>query len=114
MLGREMEQERIDELTEMRFRHFERFSGAMIESQQEMLRTLTQNTKQLVRLEKRVDKIETRMDGLETRMDGLGTRMDGLDMRMERIEGQVANLAELVTLALDDLAFIKNHLNRGE
>ena len=34
-----MEQERIDELTEMRFRHFERFPGAMIESQQEMMRT---------------------------------------------------------------------------
>jgi len=79
-----MEQERLDELTEMRFRHFERFSSAMIESQQEMMQILTENTRQLARLEQRVGNLEKRMDKVE----------------------------QLLTLALDDLAFIKNHLNR--
>ncbi|MCY3980111.1 MAG: hypothetical protein OXG23_18565 [Chloroflexi bacterium] len=81
-----MEQERLDELTELRFRHFERFSSAMIESQQEMMRLLTENTKQLAKLVTRVDELEKRADRTE----------------------------ELLTLVLDDLAFIKNHLQRRE
>ncbi|MCY3799741.1 MAG: hypothetical protein OXG84_18190 [Chloroflexi bacterium] len=95
-----MERERLDELTELRFRHFERFSSAMFESQQEMMRLLTENTKLLA-------KLVTRMDNLETRMGNLETRMDSLEKRADRTE-------ELLTLVLDDLAFIKNHLQRRE
>lgn len=87
----DMEQDRLDELTEMRFRHFERFSSAMIESQQEMMRQLTENTKQLAQLAKRVENLEE--------------RMDKFDERLTRVE-------ELQTLALDDLAFIKEILRR--
>ncbi len=88
-----MEQERLDELTELRFRHFERFSSAMFESQQEMMRQLSENAKLLAKLVTRVDELVTRMDSLEKRAD--------------RTE-------ELLTLVLDDLAFIKNHLQRRE
>ena len=95
-----MEQERLDELTELRFRHFERFSSAMFESQQEMMRQLSENTKELA-------KLVTRMDNLETRMGNLETRMDSLEKRADRTE-------ELLTLVLDDLAFIKNHLQQRE
>ena len=95
-----MEQERLDELTELRFRHFERFSSAMFESQQEMMRLLTENTKTLVRLDKRMGDIETRMGNIETRMDELEKRADKME--------------EMLTLVLDDLAFIKNHLQRRE
>ena len=88
-----MEQDRLDELTELRFRHFERFSSAMFESQQEMMRLLTENTKALVKLDERMGNIETRMDDLEK--------------RAEKME-------EMLTLVLDDLAFIKNHLQRRD
>ncbi len=93
-----MEQERLDELTELRFRHFERFSSAMFESQQEMMRLLTENTKTLVKLDKRMGNIEKRMGSMDE-------RMGSMDERATRTE-------ELMTLALDDLAFIKNHLQR--
>lgn len=102
-----MEQDRLDELTELRFRHFERFSSAMIESQQEMMRLLTDNTRQLVKLDKRVGNIETRMGNIETRMGDIETRLDELEKRADRAE-------EMLTLVLDDLAFIKNHLQRRE
>lgn len=88
-----MEQDRLDELTELRFRHFERFSSAMIESQQEMMRLLTENTRQLAKLVTRVDELVTRVDELEERAD-----------RTEK----------MLTLVLDDLAFIKNHLQRRD
>lgn len=88
-----MEQERLDELTELRFRHQERMTSAMIESQQEMVRLLAENTKLLGEIAKRMDKIEGRMDKIEERVD---------------------RVQELLALALDDLAFIKNHLQRGD
>ena len=78
-----MEQERLDELTELRFRQLERLTSALIEGQQDTIRILTEHTKQLNNLEKRTDSIEERM------------------VRFEK----------LLTLALDDLAFIKNHLS---
>lgn len=46
-------------------------------------------------------------------MDSLETRMDGIDIRLERMETQIANLTELVTIALDDLAFLKNAQRRS-
>lgn len=102
-----MEQEKLDELTELRFRHFERFSSAMFESQQEMMRLLTENTKTLVKLNKRMGDLETRMDNIETRMGNIETRMGELEKRADKME-------EMLTLVLDDLAFIKNHLQRRD
>jgi len=84
-----MEQERLDELNELRFRHYERMTNAMIESQQEMVQILSENTKQLATLVTRVDNIDERVITLE--------------QRMNRVE-------ELLTLALNDLAFIKEIL----
>lgn len=80
-----MEQETIDELNEIRFRHYERMTSAMIESQQEMMRILTENTRELAKLVKRTERVEQRVDKLE----------------------------ELLTHALDDLAFIKEVLKPG-
>jgi len=80
-----MEQETIDELNEIRFRHYERMTSAMIESQQEMMRILTENTRELAKLVKRSDRLERGVDKLE----------------------------ELLTHALDDLAFIKEVLKPG-
>jgi len=71
----DMEQERLDELTEMRFRQLERLTSALIEGQQDTMQILTEHSKQHQRMER----------------------------RMERVE-------ELLTLALDDLAFIKNNM----
>ena len=87
-----MERETIDELNEIRFRHYERMSSAMIESQQEMMRILTENTRELAKLVKRTERVEQRVDKLE--------------QRMTRVE-------ELLTHALDDLAFIKEVLKPG-
>ena len=87
-----MEQETIDELNEMRFRHYERMTSAMIESQQEMMRILTENTRELAKLVTRTDRLER----------GVGK----LDERMTTVE-------ELLTHALDDLAFIKEILKPG-
>lgn len=80
-----MEQERLDELTELRFRQLERLTSALIEGQQDTIQILTEHTKQHHSMER---------------------RMDSHDKRMERVE-------ELLTLALDDLAFIKNSMQRG-
>ncbi len=71
-----MEQERLDELTELRFRQLERLTSALIEGQQDTIQILTEHSKQ----------------------------HQSMERRMERVE-------ELLTLALDDLAFIKNHLS---
>ena len=87
-----MERETIDELNEIRFRHYERMTSAMIESQQEMMRILTENTKELAKLVTRTDRLERSVDKLEE--------------RMSRVE-------ELLTHALDDLAFIKEILKPG-
>ena len=88
-----MEQERLDELNELRFRQLEKLTSAFIEGQQDSIQILTEHTRQLGRIEKRMDSLETRMDSLEKRMD--------------RVE-------ELLTLALDDLAFIREILKPGE
>ena len=107
-----MEQERLDELTELRFRHFERFSSAMFESQQEMMRLLTENTKTLVKLDKRMGNLEKRMGNFEKRMGNLEKRMGNIEKGMGSMDERTTRTEELITLALDDLAFIKNHLQR--
>ena len=81
-----MEQERLDDLTELRFRQLERITSALLEGQQNTLQVLQEHSRRMERLE---------------------TRMERMEERMERIE-------ELLTLALDDLAFIKNSLKPGE
>lgn len=94
-----MEQERLDESTDIRFRHLQHMSSTMIENQRDTMQFLADNTGQMAQLVKRAGQIETRMDGRE--------------MPMERLEHQIANLTELVTQALDDLAFIKDVLKPG-
>ncbi len=95
-----MEQERLDELNELRFRQLEKLTSAFIEGQQDSIQILTEHTRRLGRIEKRLDSLEKRMDSLEK-------RMDSLEKRMDRVE-------ELLTLALDDLAFIREILKPGE
>ena len=102
-----MEQERLDELNELRFRQLEKLTSAFIEGQQDSIQILTEHTRRLGRIEKRLDSLEKRMDSLEKRMDSLEKRMDSLEKRMDRVE-------ELLTLALDDLAFIREILKPGE
>ena len=87
-----MQQDRLDELAEMRFRHFERMTSAMIESQQEMMQILSENTKQLANLVSRTNKVEKPVYTLEESL----TRLEGL-----------------LKLVLDDLAFIKEVLKPG-
>lgn len=81
-----MEQERLDELNELRFRQLEKLTSAFIEGQQDSIQILTEHTRQLGRIEKRLGSLEKRMDRVE----------------------------ELLTLALDDLAFIREILKPGE
>ncbi len=95
-----MEQDRLDELTEIRFRHLDRFTSAMFESQQEMMRLASENTRLLAQQVERMDRMEKRMDSMEKRIDSMEKRMDSME--------------KLLTLALDDLAFIKEYLQRGQ
>ena len=88
-----MEQERLDNLTEMRFRQLERLTSALIEGQQDTMQVLTEHSR-------RFDRIEARLENIET--------------RMENIEGRMNRVEELLTLALDDLSFIKDILKPGE
>ncbi len=97
----------VADVQELRLRQLEDISTSLFEGQYKLGRALTDQGKQLTSINSRLNRIENRMDGLETRMDGLETRM-------ERVETLIANLTELVTLALDDLAFIKNSMRPGE
>lgn len=81
------------ELYDLRLHRLEQLTASMVESQASMVQVLQEHSVRLANIETRLDNIETRLDNIETRLD--------------RVE-------ELLTLALDDLAFIKNHLNRGE
>ena len=108
----------VADVQELRLQQLEDISTSLFEGQYKLGRALTDQRKQLLaiesrlgKIEQRMDSLETRMDSLETRMDSLDSRMDGIEIRLESVETQIANLTELVTLALDDLAFIKNHLS---
>lgn len=117
----------VADVQELRLQHLEDISTTLFEAQYKLGRAMTDQRKQLIAiesrlgkieqrmdsLETRMDSLETRMDSLETRMDSLETRMDGVDIRLERMETQIANLTELVTLVLDDLAFLKNAQRRS-
>ncbi len=91
----------VADVQELRLQHLEDISTSLFEAQYKLGRAVTDQRKQLIAIESRLGKIEQRMDSLET-------RMDGIDIRLERMETQIANLTELVTLVLDDLAFLKN------
>ncbi len=98
----------VADVQELRLQHLEDISTSLFEAHYKLGRAVKDQRKQLIAIESRLGKIEQRMDSLETRMDSLETRMDGIDIRLERMETQIANLTELVTLVLDDLAFLKN------
>ena len=70
-----MEAEKLDDLTELRFRQLERLTSALLEGQQDTIQILAEHGRRLERIENRQDRLE-----------------------------------ELLTLALDDLAFIKEIL----
>ena len=101
----------VADVQELRLQQLEDISTSLFEGQYKLGRALTDQKKQLTAIVSRLSKIEQRMDSLETRMDSLDSRMDGIEIRLESVETQIANLTGLVTLALDDLAFIKNHLS---
>lgn len=73
-----------DEIQEHRLQQMEKMVNVLVEGQSTMAQILQEQVK-------RMDRLETRMDRLET--------------RMEKVE-------ELLTLALDDLAYIKEILRR--
>ena len=81
-----------DEIQEHRLQQMERMVNVLVEGQSTMAQILQEQVK--------------RMDRLENRMDRFESRMDGLEGRMEKVE-------ELLTLALDDLAYIKELLKSG-
>ena len=55
----DVEQERLDELTEMRFRQLERLTSALIEGQQDdTMQILTEHRKWLERAKRRLDRVE--------------------------------------------------------
>ncbi len=74
------------ELYDLRLHRLEQLTASMVESQASMVQVLQEHSVRLANIESRLDNIETRMTRVE----------------------------ELLTLALDDLAFIKNHLQQRE
>ena len=74
------------ELYDLRLHRLEQLTASMVESQASMVQVLQEHSVRLANIESRLDNIEKRLDRVE----------------------------ELQTLALDDLAFIKNHLQRRE
>ena len=80
------------DLHDLRLHRLEQLTSSMVESQASMVQVLQEHSERLGRIERRLDRIERRMDNIET---------------------EVKEMRELLTLVLDDLAFIKNHLSRG-
>ncbi len=74
-----MEAEKLDDLTELRFRQLERLTSSLLEGQQDTIQILAEHSRRFERIDKRLDRLE-----------------------------------ELLTLALDDLAFIKQVLKPGD
>ena len=70
-----MEAEKLDEITELRFRQLERLTSSLLEGQQDTIQILAEHSRRFDRIEKRLDRVE-----------------------------------ELLTLVLDDLAFIREIL----
>ena len=74
------------ELYDLRLHRLEQLTSSMVESQASMVQVLQDHSVRLEKIEKRLEKIEKRLDNVEN----------------------------LLQLALDDLAFIKNILKPGE
>ena len=92
-----------DEIQEHRLQQMERMVNVLVEGQSTLAQISQEQVKRMDRLDSRMDRFESRMDRFESRMDGLESRMDGLESRIEKVE-------ELLTLVLDDLAYIKELL----
>ncbi|MCY3916631.1 MAG: hypothetical protein OXG49_11515 [Chloroflexi bacterium] len=73
------------DLYDLRLHRLEQLTSSMVESQASMVQVLQEHSERLERIEERLDNIET----------------------------ELKEMRELLTLVLDDLAFIKNSLNRG-
>ena len=80
------------DLYDLRLHRLEQLTSSRVESQASMVQVLQEHSERLERIERRLDNIEGRLDNIET---------------------EVKEMRELLTLVLDDLAFIKNSLNRG-
>ncbi len=77
-----MEAEKLDEITELRFRQLERLTSSLLKGQQDTIQILAEHSRRFDRIEKRLDQVEKRLDRVE----------------------------ELLTLVLDDLAYIREIL----
>lgn len=86
----------------------------MYEGQITYARALHEQSVWLKRLAKRQDAVEQRLDRVEQRLDGMDLRLQSVEARLESLETQSAKTLQLLTLALDDLSFIKQILKPGE
>jgi len=84
-----MEAEKLDEITELRFRQLERLTSSLLEGQQDTVQILAEHSRRLERIENRLDRIENRLD---------------------RVEDRLGKVEELLAHVLDDLAFIREIL----
>lgn len=102
------------EVQEARLRQVEGVVRQIYEGQTTYARALNEQSVWLQRLAKRQDTVEQRLDKVEQRLDGMDLRLQSVEARLESLETQSGKTLELLTLALDDLSFIKQILKPGE
>ena len=68
----------------------------------------------LDKVEQRLDKVEQRLEGMDLRLEGMDLRLQSVEARLESLETQSGQMLELLTLALDDLSFLKQILKPGD
>ena len=93
----------VADIQEMRLCQVENVLSALFDGQTNLASVMQEHTKGL-------GAIRVRMDGLEQRMDRVELRLESVESRLESLETRSAKTLELLTLALDDLAFIKNSM----
>lgn len=104
----------ISDLQEVRLRQVENILSNIFEGQSALARALHEHSGWLERLAKRQDEVEKRLDRVEQRLDGVDLRLQSVETRLESVETRSGEMLELLTLALDDLSFIKQILKPGE
>lgn len=127
-LGKDGKDDMLEEidLYEVRLRRLEQMTTSIVDSQSFMAQAMQRNTARLDKIEARLDRIEKRLDALEERMNHLEQRMDHLEqrmahlelrmesveMRLESLEKQVSNMMDVMTMLNDNVAYIKNYIER--
>ena len=79
----------LSDIQEIRLRQVENLLSTIVEGQSNLAQVMQEHARRLERVEARLGRVEARLERVET--------------RLERVE-------ELLTLALDDLAFIRDIL----